>query len=308
MKPPKRTEVKSAFGEGNRSVTSLRIRRRSSEVPAASTAGPARRRRRHPAQGQLPFARVVHRLHRQPGRFLRRVEAGRVLGLDEIEKELRSLMIPARVLELRSGAPAPAADLMSAIRAISAFMARLHIWKWRSWIVSTRAFSSDSSPAVAALAGAVDVGQRAVDVVVADLEAALALVRHVAVRAGHARPRVHALVVQLELRMLGLEHLRPAPRVGPVGVVGLGLVVLEDLIALEAVVPRIRQTLFRILEVVLDVTLPADVRAHLLAGGGDVRVRVPLRADEGVAAEADGDAYEHADHDDGDAQTHGRAF
>jgi hypothetical protein len=55
-------------------------------------------------------------------------------------------------------------------------------------------------------------------------------------------------------------------------VVGLRVVVLEDLIGLQPVVPRVREPLLLPLEVVLDVTLTADVRAHLLPRRAHVRV------------------------------------
>ena len=53
---------------------------------------------------------------------------------------------------------------------------------------------------MADLAGAVDVQQRAAHPVVGDLHRALALVRHVAVGAGDAAPRVDALAPQSRTR------------------------------------------------------------------------------------------------------------
>ncbi len=63
-------------------------------------------------------------------------------------------------------------------------------------------------PAVAGLAGVVDVQQRAAHVVVADLLRADAFVGHVAVGAGDAGARVNALAPHLELGVLRLERRR----------------------------------------------------------------------------------------------------
>ena len=108
---------------------------------------------------------------------------------------------------------------------------------------------------------------------VADLLRALAHVRHVAVAAGHPGARVNALVPHFELGMLGLECRRSGLGVRPVGEARLA-VVLVDLLRLQALGPRIRQPLLRALEVVLDVTLPADEAAHLLPGRHRVHVVV----------------------------------
>ena len=153
---------------------------------------------------------------------------------------------------------------MSAISASSASIATLRISNVRSWMVIDAGPQLLLRPLVAGLAGAVDVEQRALHVMVADLHRAGALVRHVAVGAGHARPRVDALVPHLELGVLGLEHRRAGLGVRPV-LEAVLLVVGEDLVGLQALVPRIGETLLGALEVVLDVALAADVGAHLLA-------------------------------------------
>jgi hypothetical protein len=62
--------------------------------------------------------------------------------------------------------------------------------------------------AVAGLAGLGDIEQGRADVVVADLDGALAHVGHVAVRAGDAAAGVDALAPQFELRVLGLQDFR----------------------------------------------------------------------------------------------------
>jgi hypothetical protein len=118
-------------------------------------------------------------------------------------------------------------------------------------------------PLVTRLARAIDVEQRAPYVVVADLEGPLPHVRHVAVGTGHAAAAVHALVPHLELGVLRLQHRRAGIRVRPVLEAGL-LIVGHDVLNLQTLRPGVREALLRALEVVLDVALPADERAHLL--------------------------------------------
>ena len=136
------------------------------------------------------------------------------------------------------------------------------------------------------------------DVMIRDLERSHSRVRHVTVGAGDARAGVHALVPHLELGMLRLERLRPGFGVGPVGEAHF-FVVVVDVLDLESLVPWIGQALLGSLEVVLDVTLAADERPHLLPGrhGVDVVVRNALRGLEGF------DAFEEARS--GDAELHG---
>ena len=98
---------------------------------------------------------------------------------------------------------------------------------------------------------------------VADLHGPHALIGHMAVGARDARPGVHSLAPHLELRMLRLQGGRPRLGVRPV-LEPVLLVVRQNLISAKSLVPRIGQPFFRPLEVVLDVALPAHVRAHLL--------------------------------------------
>jgi hypothetical protein len=77
---------------------------------------------------------------------------------------------------------------------------------------------------------------------------------------------VHPLAPGLELRVLRLEHRRLGLLVHPVLEADL-VVVGEDPVRLQALVPREGEPLLGALEIVLDVALPADVRAHLLARG-----------------------------------------
>src|SRR4030095_1218095 len=112
--------------------------------------------------------------------------------------------------------------------------------------------------------------------VIADLQRALALVRHVAVGAGHTRARVDALAPRLELGVLRLENARA--RLGMLPVVegravveAEAVVVSLDLLDAEAVRPRKEQRRLRP-AVVLDVALAAHEGATLLARGVGVRI------------------------------------
>jgi hypothetical protein len=64
---------------------------------------------------------------------------------------------------------------------------------------------------------------------IADLERALAFVRHVAIGACNAGPGVNALVPHLEFGMLSLESWRARVRMRPVFVAGLFVVVWQSL-------------------------------------------------------------------------------
>jgi hypothetical protein len=118
---------------------------------------------------------------------------------------------------------------------------------------------------VAGLAGGIDHQQRAPHLVVAHLEGADTPIRHVAVRAHDPGTGVGALIPHLELRVLGLEGRRTALSVGPISEARL-LVVGEDLVCLEAVLPGEGEGLLGASEVVHDVALAADEGAHLQTG------------------------------------------
>src|SRR5215467_6266228 len=126
---------------------------------------------------------------------------------------------------------------------------------------------------VASLTGAVDVEQGAAHPVITHLEGAHALIGHVTVGAGDAGAGVHTLLPDLELGMLGLQELRPRLRVDPVRE-ALLVVVRLDLRDAHAVGPRVGDNLALSLEVVLDVTLAAHERAHLLSRSVTIRVEV----------------------------------
>src|SRR6202142_323909 len=118
---------------------------------------------------------------------------------------------------------------------------------------------------MAAQAGAVQVLQRAAHVMIAHLHGALPQERHVAIGAGHAGARVHALAVSLELGVLRLEHRGAGLAVSPVAETELVVVTL-DLLDLQALRPGVSHNLMLAGEVMLDVALRADICAHLLAG------------------------------------------
>ena len=124
--------------------------------------------------------------------------------------------------------------------------------------------------AMAHLAGAVDVLQRAGDVVVGVFDAAFGLVRHVAVGASYAALRVDALLSNLILRVLRLEDGCTAEGMDIVIVVRF-VVISLGVLHRHALVPREGEVLAFTFEVILHVALGADERAHLLRGGlGDV--------------------------------------
>ena len=119
--------------------------------------------------------------------------------------------------------------------------------------------------AVAHLAGAVDVLQRAGDVVVGVLDATFSLVRHVAVGASYAALRVDALLSNLILRVLRLENRCTAEGMDIVIVVRF-VVISLGVLHRHALVPREGEVLAFTLEVILHVALCTDERAHLLRG------------------------------------------
>src|SRR5688500_3915497 len=63
--------------------------------------------------------------------------------------------------------------------------------------------------------------------------------------------------------MLRLQRRRSGFSVDPIAKL-IVLVVTEDLVGLQALLPRVGEPLVRPLEVILDMALPADKRAHLL--------------------------------------------
>src|SRR5208283_4950060 len=99
------------------------------------------------------------------------------------------------------------------------------------------------------LAGAIDLEQRTVDLVVADLEPTLPHVGHMAIRASHAGACVHALVPHLKLGMAGLDELSAAIRTCPF--IDFVLILnCDDVLHFQALRPRERQPLIRRLEII----------------------------------------------------------
>ncbi len=206
------------------------------------------------------------------------MESHRVFGLDEVEQELRAPLVPPGRFEVRIGR----AGFLRPLDVGDQGDQRIHgdVADLEGAVLDRMDAHPQLlfRPAVTGLAGAVDVQQRAADVMVTDLHRAHTLVRHVAVGAGDARTRVHALVPHLELGMLRLERRRAGFGVRPV-LEAVLFVVSQDLVGLQPLVPRIGEPLLGSLEVVLDVALAADVGAHLLACrvAIDVVVLDPLR-------------------------------
>lgn len=142
---------------------------------------------------------------------------------------------------------------------------------------------------VAGLAGGGDLGERAHDLVIRVLDAALSLVGHRAVGAGHAVLTVGALQEHAPAGMLGLEDGGLAELVDVVGE-ALFVVVLFDGFNSLALVKGEGQIIGALLEIVFFVALGAHERAHFLLGGV---VDVLALALEGLDESGSGDAQVH---------------
>ena len=119
------------------------------------------------------------------------------------------------------------------------------------------------APAMAHGARVGDVQQRALQVVVGELHPALGAIRHVAIGAGDVAIGVDARAIDLVVGMPDLDHPGLADRVGPIGEIGL-VEVLLHLLGRGALVPGEGQVVVLALEVIFDVALGTDQRAHLL--------------------------------------------
>ena len=97
---------------------------------------------------------------------------------------------------------------------------------------------------------------------VTDFLSAFAGVRHVAIGAGDTRTRVYALVPHFKLRVLSDKQFGVA--ISPILMTDF-VIVSENIVSLEALIPGMRGAFFRFLEVILRVTLTANVTAHFLA-------------------------------------------
>jgi hypothetical protein len=126
---------------------------------------------------------------------MRRMESGGILGLYEIQIELG---LP---LEVPRGAQlgVALASRLARLQVVDQIHQRVHRDVTQREVALLNILDARLQfvlrPFVAGLARAVDFQQRAVDVMVADLQRPLALVGHVAIGAGHARARVDALVL-----------------------------------------------------------------------------------------------------------------
>ena len=116
---------------------------------------------------------------------------------------------------------------------------------------------------MADLTGAVNHCQRALDVVVAELYAALTLVRHMTVRARHASLSVYARLGYLIARMLRLQYAGAAQLVGIVRKIGLVIISLH-ILHRKPLVPREGQIFAVPFEIILYVALGTYQRAHFL--------------------------------------------
>src|ERR1044071_8927578 len=106
---------------------------------------------------------------------------------------------------------------------------------------------------------------------VGNLQRTLAGIRHMTVRACHATARMNPLIPHLKLRMLRLENTRTGFGMLPVAEIGI-IVILLDFFDFQTIGPRIGDDFLFALEVVFDMTLPADKRSHLLPRGVAIRI------------------------------------
>ena len=137
-------------------------------------------------QAQLSQTAEIDRVSENPRRFLRSMEAHGVLGHYEVNHELSFALVIARRSQLRIGSSfcllgfdvpdqvhkgikCGVTQIEESI--LNVLNPRLQLLFWK---VMTR------------LAGAIDLEQWTVDLVVADLEPTLPHVGHMAIRAGHA--------------------------------------------------------------------------------------------------------------------------
>lgn len=231
--------------------------------------------------------------------LLIRVESHRVFGFDKVRQELGTALIPL-------------GDGYAGVRRVSfdgegngAGQIEYGVDRHIPHLIGPVLDAVDAlpevvfGPRVARLAGIVDVQHGAAHPVVAHLHGPYPDVRHVAVGARDATLRVDALVVELEFGVLRLEGRCAAGSVDPIPEAGF-LIISEDGIGAEAFRPGVDEQLFRSLEVVLDVTLPAYVGSHLEAGGVSIdviifdaveRLDLPDAIDEGGPCDAQGHRF-----------------
>ena len=115
-------------------------------------------------------------------------------------------------------------------------------------------------------AGARDVLEGRADVMIGEFHAALVAIRHVAIGARNASLGMNPCAVGFVIGMLRFEHRSLAERMHPIDVADF-IVVGFHLFGGEALVPRKGEIFALAPEVILDVALRADKRAHLLVRG-----------------------------------------
>src|SRR5690625_3000763 len=101
------------------------------------------------------------------------------------------------------------------------------------------------------------------NVVLCELDTALAPVRHMAVGTCHAALRMHTRRVKLVIRVLRLDHRGAAEGMCPVDMAALVERRLDRL-HVQPLIPRERPVEGLGLEIVLDMALSADERSHLV--------------------------------------------
>lgn len=187
--------------------------------PLAARPRRARMRNRRVAltgEDALATSRLLQRVREDSRGFLRCMKAHRVLRFREVEQELRSALREpgfgeTTIRAVLSGEGTDVSrelndriqrDVPELVRAI------LNLLNASAQLVFRKLVAGLTSP--------VDVEYRASDVMVADLHRTHALIGHVTVCARDARSCVNALVVELEFRVLRLEHGCAAHRVHPI--------------------------------------------------------------------------------------------
>lgn len=225
-------------------------------------------------QAELAQAAEIDGVPQDAHGFLRGVEAHRVFRHHEVDHELAAAMVVAGGGKLRVGGAVLFRRLDVVDQVDECVKRGVAQGEEAILDVFDAGLEFFFGEVVAGLAGAVDLEQRAVDLVITDLESALPHVRHVAVGAGDAGARVHALVPHLKFRMTRFDELGAG--VGERPLVDFLLILDgDDVFHLDALGPGEGEALVGRLEILGDVALAADIRAHFLAGG--LRVHVVVR-------------------------------
>src|SRR5262249_37235311 len=138
--------------------------------------------------------------------FLRSVEAHRIFRHDEVDHELAFALIVASLsqLSIARAFRLLRLDVVDEVdKRVESGVAQV---EERILNVFYPSFQLGFWKVVTGLAGTIDLQERAIDLVIADLKTAGAHVRHVAISTGDARTGMHALVPHLELRMARFDQ------------------------------------------------------------------------------------------------------